>query len=334
MGIHSAFPVVNAAEGKHKYTYSFLLCSRDDNYLGNSTRRLATVLRLLIEDMGSAGLAATSEILLVDWNSPVPISDNPVIRHTLYHLYRDPVLGPTRPALQIIRVPPVVAEKYAATPVSEVHALNAGARRASGRLVLRLDQDTMVDRVWLSWLQQHGAAHLDKWWWGDRRGLGHGIYEVLDANLIMDHPRLYMQLFAPIKVWDQLCAPITDGSSFCPIGYGSVGVFGVPAAVWQQTLGYNELYTGWGHMEVEFKDRIVASGCQGIRVSDVAEVISPFWHIPHERANMPRPTNNWSYPFENRADSWGLGQEVLNGITFASVATMPEVQTQQMDIIN
>jgi hypothetical protein len=114
---------------------SLILCSRNDDYQRGAMWRLQTGLNLTARTVHALGLQDSVEILLTDWGGDEPIRD--ALR-----------LTPEAAALlSIIEVPRSVAEKYQRdAPFSEVHALNAAARRARGEYIGRIDQDTILGR--------------------------------------------------------------------------------------------------------------------------------------------------------------------------------------------
>src|SRR6187551_2708322 len=111
---------------------TLILCSRNDQYLGNSRWRLETALNYAGDRVASLGRPDVVEIIVSDWGSDLPLRD---------------VVALTPAAARItsfLTIPPALArELQQDSPFAEVLALNAAARRARGRSVGRIDQDTL-----------------------------------------------------------------------------------------------------------------------------------------------------------------------------------------------
>src|SRR6478672_1696243 len=117
---------------------SLILCSRNDNYMGNSRWRLETTLNYVADQVELLGRERDVEVLVADWGSNIPLRD---------------VLRLTPAAAQItsfILIPPEIARPLQKdSPFPEVLALNAAARRARGAYIGRIDQDTLVGQRFL-----------------------------------------------------------------------------------------------------------------------------------------------------------------------------------------
>jgi hypothetical protein len=104
-----------------------------------------------------AAHALAPQIIVVDWNSQVPLRCNPRYRRLLpnvpFHCtgaYND--RSCTNDVLRLIEVPPDMANRYAPnSSVSEVHTFNMAVTRARGKIVLRIDQDTFVRGSFFRW---------------------------------------------------------------------------------------------------------------------------------------------------------------------------------------
>ncbi len=102
---------------------SLILCSRNDQYMGNSRWRLETALNYVAGRVEALGRERDVEVLVADWGSEVPLRE--VVR-----------LGPTAARIvSFVTVPPALARDLQRdSPFPEVLALNAAARRARGRV--------------------------------------------------------------------------------------------------------------------------------------------------------------------------------------------------------
>ena len=245
-------------------TFTFMYCSRNDEYCGDAPRRLVTCIRSLQEHLqAEPKLAEACEILVIDWNSDHPL-----------HLHEYWSEVPTTIPVRFCIVEPRVAAKASDAKVSEVHAYNVGAKVATGRMLLRLDQDTLVGRRFIQFLLDWEPK--DEVWWCTRRESSprHYLPMVLDPNAFM------------LKHGDSL--PQWNHSTVHD-GYGAVGVFGVPRSVWLEIRGYDETYQHFGYMEVEFVTRLrmlYKLPCHNLD----QELSTPFYHIWHT-IQTTRPMN-------------------------------------------
>jgi len=115
---------------------SLILCSRNDNYNGDSVGRLTTSLN----HNSKMFKELDAEIVLTDWGSDIPLSE------TL------DLSGDAREIIRFVYVPPNIAQKYQKdSPFSEVHALNSAARRSCGDYIGRIDQDTLIGDKFIEW---------------------------------------------------------------------------------------------------------------------------------------------------------------------------------------
>lgn len=119
---------------------TLVLCSRNDQWQGNSLWRLETTLNYTAAQVAGIGRLSDVEIIVADWGSDTPLRD---------------VMKLTPQAAQIVRylnVPPALAkEKQRDSPFAEVYAINAAVRRSRGEYIGRIDQDTLVGKRFLQW---------------------------------------------------------------------------------------------------------------------------------------------------------------------------------------
>lgn len=121
-------------------------------------------------------LMEETEVIVVDWGSPptAPLRCTPEYAKVLDSL---PLIcsghgdGRTcqRDLVRIVEVPRDMAQRYAlSASVSETHTFNIAVRRARGRMILRIDQDTLTRGPWFSWLRwqkRHRWPDMDIVWW-------------------------------------------------------------------------------------------------------------------------------------------------------------------------
>ena len=112
---------------------SLILCSRNDNFQGNSLWRLQTTLNYLAESYIALNRKYQIEVLVVDWGSEIPLRKDLLLLKEAAEITR------------FIEISPQFAKKHQAdSPFAEVLALNIAVRRAKGEYIGRIDQDTLV----------------------------------------------------------------------------------------------------------------------------------------------------------------------------------------------
>lgn len=112
---------------------SLILCSRNDQYMGNSRWRLQTALEWAAATLTALGRDRDAEIVVTDWGSADPLRDAVALSPAAARL------------TTFITVPPATATALQRdSPFAEVIALNIAARRARGAYIGRIDQDTLV----------------------------------------------------------------------------------------------------------------------------------------------------------------------------------------------
>lgn len=260
---------------------SFILTSRNDNYCGNSPQRLFTSLAALSTLLQKNNLESY-EIVLVDWNSEIPLLENPEFKKIDNLVY--------------INVKPEIAKKYSRFHLSEVHALNLAARSAKGDLLLRLDQDTIIGERFINLLKEYYSNDevFNKLWWSSRRETNETQY-----NDVVKNPIEFINQYGnELPYW---CNKIYK------YGEGAVGIFGVPRKLWMLEKGYNENMMGWGHMELEFRDRLVKH-TDWFHVDDNTN--TDFYHIWHIRDNKEHNNHNYSIYPPNK-ENWGCSDDFM-----------------------
>jgi hypothetical protein len=135
-----------SGKSSRKPILSLILCTRSDEYQGNSLWRLRTALNYVGQTAHQLGRQEDVEVIVSDWGSKTPLRD---------------LLELTPEAARIVSfmlIPPDIAKvEQKDSPFPEVLALNAAARRANGEYIGRIDQDTLVGKHFLKtffWLHE------------------------------------------------------------------------------------------------------------------------------------------------------------------------------------
>ena len=107
---------------------SLILCSRNDSYMGNSRWRLETSINLALLNAEEANFLDQLEIIVSDWGSEIALSE--VLN----------LVPEAKGRVKFVHVPPDIAKvKQKDSKFPEVIALNAAARRASGKYIGRIE---------------------------------------------------------------------------------------------------------------------------------------------------------------------------------------------------
>lgn len=287
---------------------TWLLVARNDGYLSeynHPVARLAATLGALFRGLSHHVLAEDSEVVLVDWNSEVPLLRDARMRQL--------VLGMRKLArgvrFKVVVVPPATCRRHVPDPhvhISEVHALNYAIRHhVRGEMVLRIDQDTVVGSAFFRYLslekrREWPAVADGKMWWGTRRDT-----DAQGAKALLESPEQFIAEHgmgvAPDRRED---------------GRGAVGVFGMPLAKWVHAKGYNEHFLFWGHMEIEFVRRmwrLCGGGMLNLAEEEELPVDKyPFYHIYHGPRTTGRKHNDMNAAKQGgNGGGWGMkGQAV------------------------
>ena len=123
--------VLNNHCGKGAPLLSFVIMARNDQYMGNGRWRLETTLDFLGMNLGRLGRSEEVEIIIVDWQSEIP-------------LYQELKLSRETVAItRFIIVPPDAGLDFECDFPRPV-ILNTGIRRARGKFIIQ----TLGDVLW------------------------------------------------------------------------------------------------------------------------------------------------------------------------------------------
>jgi hypothetical protein len=278
---------------------TLVLCSRNDQWQGNSLWRLETTLNYTAMQAAAIGRLDEVEIIVADWGSVDTLRDAAKL---------------TPDAAKIVRylnISPLLAkDKQKDSPFAEVYAINAAVRRSRGEYVGRIDQDTLVGKYFLQWFfvtieATNAPFPIEKTAMiSNRRRIPYDF-----ALLCPSFPLVskYLELFR----WflPRMYPPPRERYWECYIG-----ILLFHRNLWEAAGGYDESFIYYGHMEFDFFLRLLKK-FNGLDLSDTVRCDFyhldhvPTWKVWHELRRSHNPVRTPDDPppeFCPNGDSWGL----------------------------
>lgn len=242
---------------------TLVLCSRNDQWQGNSLWRLETTLNYTASQVAEIGRLGEVEIIVSDWGSVETLRD---------------AVKLTPQAAKIVRylnIPPSLAkEKQRDSPFAEVYAINAAVRRSRGEYIGRIDQDTLVGKRFLQWFfkaikSPTNAFPIEKTAMiCNRRRIPYDFAVRCPPFPIV---RKYLDLFR--GVLPRMISPFPEWYWACYIG-----ILLLHRDLWWMTGGYDESFIYYGLMEFDLFLRLLTS-FRGMDLSPIVEC--DFYHLDH-----------------------------------------------------
>lgn len=259
------------SEGRNRPVFSLILCSRSDEYQGNSLWRTETALNYLGQTVAELSRQNDVECLLVDWGSP----ENRKLRD---------VLRLSSDAARIVSFlyisPDVAKREQGDSPFPEVIALNAAARRAKGDYIGRIDQDTLVGKHFLEVLF---------WLYEGRR-----LVTPLDrAMLLSNRKRISVRFTKHSPSLWAVTQFVKKFSRFLPLMdplpphlfyQAYVGIWMLHRDVWASCGGYDESFIYMDWQEVDFMLRL-SPECHLVNLGELTD--HDMYHLDHGPARVP-----------------------------------------------
>ena len=293
--------------------------------MGDSRWRLETTLNYVGERLQALGRAHDVEVLVTDWGSEAPLRG--AVR-----------LGPAAADMvSFVTVSPTLARALQGdSPFPEVLALNAAARRARGRYIGRIDQDTLVGERFLRWFFEtvererplaSGAPLEDALCFANRRNIP---YRVAAGSPSLPNVTRFVRSFGAVL-------PIQrDNHATGDVFWtGNVGIWLAHRDLWHECGGYDERLIYYNWMETDMICRLR----QKYTLVDVGELTGyDFYHLEHfdpRTAPFGRPHAIKNAPVDLAAPpetvhpnspAWGLQEYALAPEPGAKSATAEKVE--------
>jgi hypothetical protein len=293
------------AEQARRPALSLILCSRNDQYMGNSRWRLTTALNYVAKNIQELGREDDVEVLVADWGSEIPLRE--VVQ-----------LSPAAARLvSFIVIPPEIARSLQKdSPFAEVLALNAAARRARGEYIGRVDQDTLVGKHFFEVFFElyEGRQQLEI---------------PLNSTLLFSNVRMIPYRFAVrcpslpvvarfVGLFGRL-VPRENSRSHSPFYFAGVGIWLLHRDLWSECGGYDERMIYMNAMETNMIIRLMKK-YQMVNLGKLTDY--DFYHLEHYQPWVIRKTSthrkvNPHLPFSQpdalhpNGESWGLREYPL-----------------------
>lgn len=273
--------------------------------MGNSRWRLASALEYLSDRVAELRRQEDVEIIIADWGSEVPIRD---------------VLELTRDAAKLVSfvyIPPSIAHSLQKdSPFPEVLALNAAIRRAQGRYIGRIDQDTLVGSRFLrEFFRMHekpapSDPPLDKSiLFSQRRDIPY--------RFAIRNPSSW-QLYHFVKCFGSVL-PVEGLRSGSPFYSSSVGIIMFHRDMWLRCSAYDERMIYMNAMETSLVRRLQHE----YELVNLGILVGyDFYHLEHFHPSVPRKSSHYRkvnpswlsetpQPVHPNSANWGLSEYAL-----------------------
>ena len=292
----------SSVEPDHPLLLSLVLCSRNDQFQGNSLWRLETSLNFAARQIADLGHLNDVEIIVTDWGSTELLRDVVRLGEEAHKIVR------------FLTIPTALAkEKQQDSRFAEVFAINAAARRARGQYIGRLDQDTLVGHGFLKWFftalsdpQSQQFPLESTMMISNRRRIPYDFAVRCPQFPVIEK---YVKWFE--QVLPQMARPMPDSEYWqCYIG-----IVLLHRQLWDECGGYDESFIYYSFMEFDLFLRLHMR-YEGV---DLGRVVNDdFYHLDHVpgwliwhkpragRENPIRTVENPPLEFCPSGSEWGL----------------------------
>jgi hypothetical protein len=209
--------------------------------MGNPMWRLQTSLNYLAAQVVGLGRMAEVDVIVTDWGSKSPVHE--VLK-----------LSPAAVELtSFLVVPPETAAACNQdSPFAEVFAINAAVRRARGRYIARIDQDTLVTADFLTNFFDHVVSATDSTnAETDPMGLMFSARRQVPYFVSRNESPM-ATIAAVIRTWQGVAVPEEAN----PFYNSPVGVILCHRRLWHEARGYDERLIYYWYMDLDFAKRI------------------------------------------------------------------------------
>lgn len=281
---------------------TFILCSRNDDYMGNPMWRLATSINYLSENLFDLAKENSAEIIISDWGSEIPISQ---------------VIDLTENSKQLCRfleIPKTISDELQGdSPFAEVYAINAAAKRASGEYIARIDQDTLVSKKFLLNFFDAYESPLtckfnlkESYMFSARKQLP---FSFVNRQVGLGEIDQFIRRFGNYLYVEEL--------TYC-FWASAVGILMAHKSIWDASGGYDERLKYYWYMDVDLGTRLIKE----YPIINIGKEFGyDFFHLEHfpisqsdgskSRAGHRKKNPDWAKSFDKlilnpNGKDWGL----------------------------
>jgi hypothetical protein len=286
--------------------------------MGEPMWRLATSINYVSENIFLLGREQEVEIIVSDWGSSVPIAK---------------VLKLTEMSSTITQFLPIPEDKARElqkdSPFAEVFALNAAARASSGLFIGRIDQDTLVEKNFISRFfdafekkEDFGINLNECYMFAARKQLPYTFVKkyptMADITYTINH----------FKKWI-----FSEELKFC-FWASPVGILLMHRNIWYEVGGFDERLIYYWFMDVDLGTRIIKK----YPIYNIGELFGyDFFHLEHMKSGFRfrhshRKINpSWSKSFKKptmnpNGIDWGMSKSYfkLNKLLIPPITNLIE----------
>ena len=282
---------------------SIVVCGRNDNYFGDFKYRLSTAINFLSRNASAIGRLDQLELILVDWNSEIPL-------HRELELIHD-----ARQILWEVRVPPDMARRHSPghTVFRIEMAVNVGVRRARGEFILAIPADVLISQAGLLSLTQLLEGKLSP------------VFDIENTLMNIERKLIPWQVVErkmSLDQWERYLQVSTRFLGFCNhfiglcAGYGGILMH---RNLWHESQAFKEDRAGWGADDIDIGLRMNQK-YPSVDLTHFGIFFYDMYQPPHAR--MERKKNAKLPKVSTRMDAgnphWGLAREPLERVPWTS----------------
>jgi len=279
---------------------SFVMTGRNDGFMGDFVWRIETAVNILARSADRLGRLSDIEIVVVDWNSDVPLRD-------VVSLRREAAL-----ITRFVTVPGAIAvPRQQDTHFPDSIVINTGVRRARGEFISQTGSDVVFTTATLAALLGvlEGRIGYDlplqkAFMTGGRRHIPNGI---IRRGLALEEFECYLE----------------RNAAFFPEERGGPGhaaptnLMLMHHDLWHASRGFDERFIYWGFNDIDLALRVTARhGFIPLENFGVNSLHMEHWTTPRDYSPQRmfrrlNPVDNLMPHFTPNSETWGLGDVEL-----------------------
>ncbi len=271
---------------------TIVLTGRNDNYKGNFKNRLANSINYNCKNIDELGYGSKVEMLLVDWNSDIPIQNDL------------PLIGAAVKICRFINVKPSLAANYMKPDqvFNTSCALNVGLKRSESNFIIAISADMIFSQYSLKILFDLIGGKTEVPF-----NINKQISFIPTKSLPYDSSMINMNLGDIDKMIFRNGPELKNVCKELPgTGLGHIAMMN--KSMWLEFRGFDEKFSHYGWNEEELALRVNQKyswnnlSFLGIHAFDIAE--------PKSNEDIDQKHNPHKIPFNSVPNdkNWGLGQ--------------------------